>query len=130
MTITTTLDVSTGHLRTSDRKLLEGYLHNGEKFPGQTLIVRPYPYGWMVITSGWDLTRDADDGFEVRAQAARDEGFSEEFINLMRRAVEQKTVQLQFDRDGDPEPGFPIFDWENGDTMSMPEDDETPRPAI
>lgn len=129
MAIMKLLDLSTGHLRTSDRKLLEGYTGHGKE-GDQTLIVRPYEYGWQVSTSGWNY-KDADDGFEVRAKAARDEGFSEEFINLMRKGVESDTVMLQFDRDAEPEPGFPIFDWESNDAMSMPDEDETtPSPSV
>jgi len=109
------LDISTGNMKSTDAKILEGYRVDpqGRKRPkGGTLIVDPIGnWGWTISTSGW-----GEDTSE-RIQELREEGFSEEFINIMLYAYENDLDGVRFDCDADPEPGFPFFDWESGDTL-------------
>lgn len=113
MPIVKVLDITTGHLKSTDDKLLHQHVGDAGIFHCSAL-----PGGWYVSTAGWN-SPDADDGIEARSAAARAAGFSEEFIALMVSAVERDVHAIQFDRDGTPEPGFVTFDWENEDAIEF-----------
>ena len=105
MPIEKILDLGTCHLTATDARLLGEY--DVERPPSLTLIAYPYEYGWTVSTSGLSDPDMAPD-FEKGAHA---EGFSETFLAILRSAAGMGAVMVRFDRDGDEEPGFPIFEW-------------------
>ena len=100
------LDVTTAHLRRQDREVLDelAAVQNDEGgFPV------PHVYrqecGWY-ISAGVMYGGEDDEA----ANVLRDAGFSEDFIALMAHAQSLDCAIVNFDRDGDVEPGFAVFD--------------------
>lgn len=82
------LSMSTGHITENDAKLLESE---------QGFTVGKYEEGFFIFTNV----------FEMRKQ----EGYSEEFYNLVLLAKELDCRFMNIDRDADYIPGLPTFEW-------------------
>lgn len=105
MPMRTLLDVTTGHLKKQDREALQR-LADGQKTENwPTPHVYEQEFGWY-ISAGVMYGDDVAEGQD----RLREQGFSEEFIALMTYAQENDVTMVNFDADGEPEPGFKIFD--------------------
>jgi len=113
-------DTTPEHLRPHDIALLDELRNEDNTFkPGAPAPIYGFEYGWTVSVSGGAKGSMADEGELARWRAAqlgrfRDAGFSEEFCALVRHAWENGAVMIRFDRDAEPEPGFPLFEFETG----------------
>lgn len=105
----TMLDVTTGHLKKQDREALQRLADSQKTENWPSPHVYEQEYGWY-ISAGVMYGDDVAEGQE----RLREVGFSEEFIALMTYAQENDVAMVNFDADGEPEPGFKIFD-ENTD---------------
>jgi hypothetical protein len=105
MPMRTLLDVTTGHLKKQDREALQRIADSQKAENWPTPHVYEQEYGWY-ISAGVMYGDDIVQGQE----RLRNEGFSEEFIALMTYAQENDVAMVNFDSDGEPEPGFKIFD--------------------
>lgn len=102
------LDVTTAHLRKQDRHAMEalGAAQNPEGgFP--LPHVYEQEFGWYIST-GIMYGDSVEEGEDVLREA----GFSEEFIKLIVHAHSLDCALVNFDRDGELEPGFDVFDEE------------------
>lgn len=102
------LDVTTAHLRRQDREALEA-LSAAQNEDGGFPVPHVYKqeFGWY-ISAGVMYGGEDDEA----ANTLRDAGFSEEFIAMMVHAQTLDCAIVNFDRDGDVEPGFAVFDEE------------------
>ncbi len=112
----TMLDVTTGHLKKQDREALQRLADTQKSENWPVPHVYEQEYGWY-ISAGFMYYDDVAEGQE----RLREEGFSEEFIALMTYAQENDVAMVNFDADGEPEPGFKIFD-ENTDEVVLDDD--------
>lgn len=101
----TMLDVTTGHLKKQDREALQRLADSQKTENWPSPHVYEQEYGWY-ISAGVMYGDDVAEGQE----RLREVGFSEEFIALMTYAQENDVAMVNFDADGEPEPGFKIFD--------------------
>lgn len=136
----TLLDLSTGHLKPQDFKLLGGYRgpnSDGRDWDeGQNLYVTPLTHGWLISTSGAtacpEIGEAADEGARVareeRVAAMREEGFSDEFVAIYVFACENGVADIRFDADANYLPGFPAFDSVTG--ARIEEEDSVPTPGM
>jgi hypothetical protein len=102
------LDVTTAHLRRQDRHVMEALAveQNAEDgFPRPHVYKQEY--GWYIST-GIMYGESVEDG----ENDLREAGFSEEFIKLIVHAHSLDCALVNFDSDGDLEPGFEVFDQE------------------
>lgn len=135
----TLLDLSTGHLKPQDFKLLAEYRgpnSSGRDWDeGQSLYVTPLAHGWLISTSGAtacpQIGELADESARVdredRVAAMREEGFSDEFVAIYVFACENGVADIRFDADASYLPGFPAFDPVTGDRVEE-EEEEQPLP--
>lgn len=99
------LDVSTGNVTPEDWNILSELAAD----EAEPITVVDYEYGYVVgVTSPEFFSR-------VVEERLREKGLSAAFINLMRHASENGAKLLQFDRDADPMPGFPLFESDTED---------------
>ncbi len=105
MPMRTLLDVTTGHLKKQDREALQRLADTQKKENWPSPHVYEQEYGWYIST-GVMYGDDVAEGQEC----LREVGFSEEFIALMTYAQQNDVAMVNFDADGEPEPGFKIFD--------------------
>jgi hypothetical protein len=105
MPMRTLLDVTTGHLKKQDREALQRLADSQKRENWPRPHVYEQEYGWY-ISAGVMYDEDVAEG----QGCLREEGFSEEFIALMTYAQENDIAMINFDADGEPEPGFKIFD--------------------
>lgn len=132
----TLLDLSTGHLKPQDYKILEGYSGPSDsgRDEGQSLHVTPLSHGWLISTAGAmacpQISEMADESARIervsRIAAMRDEGVSDEFVAIYEFACENGVADIRFDADASYLPGFPAFDSETGARV---EEEEEPLPA-
>lgn len=105
MPMRTLLDVTTGHLKKQDREALQRLADAQKTENWPSPHVYEQEYGWH-ISAGVMYGDDIAEGQE----RLREQGFSEDFIALMTYAQENDVAMVTFDADGEPEPGFKIFD--------------------
>lgn len=117
------LTVSTGHLRSQDIEALRRYTGTMEGDRSLALACSPSEHGWMVNTD--ILMSKLDDGEGV--QELKSEGFSDEFVALVRHARDNDAWMLKFDADAAYEPGFPVYQF--GTDNEVYREDET-RPGM
>lgn len=121
MPIRNLLDVTTGHLKKQDREALQHLADTQKTENWPSPHVYEQEYGWYV-SAGVMYGEDDDKEGQERLREA---GFSEEFVALLTYAKENDVAMVNFDADGEPEPGFPLFD-ENTDELL---DDAAATPA-
>lgn len=128
MPIFKALELSTAYMKSTDADILKGYMVDQEEGrfrpEGGNLIVDPIGnYGWT-INLGQIQNKDTEATF---LQALAEEGFSEAFINILKHGAGQGLDAVRFDCDVDDiEPGFPRFNWENGDEVEEDVEDAAP----
>jgi hypothetical protein len=107
MPIQKLLDLSTGHMTLADSKILDDYMNRNPL--DSSLTIYPYEYGYMVSTSS---LADEPANHEPESRL-KSEGFSDAFLAVMQHGLASECAMVRFDIDGEYEPDFPIFDWEN-----------------
>lgn len=111
MSIQNFLDLSTGCMQRSDSELLEYYIdENDNKWSSRdtnncAIRVIGHEYGYWVHVP-----------FELEEQPAIYErlllqGFSEDFINVLKYAYQNTCWWINFDQDADTDNNLPVFDW-------------------
>lgn len=99
--ITTTLEISTGHVTEKDAKLLDT-----EETQKALPLMYTNEYGWMFYSP--DLIANMEDFKEI----CKAQGLSDDFYNLFVYAFVHLNVdRLRLDRDGDVHPGLPEWEW-------------------
>lgn len=106
MPMRTMLDVTTGHLKKQDREALQRLADSQKSEDWPTPHVYEQEYGWYISAGVMYGNDSVSDGQEELREA----GFSDEFIALMTYAYENDVAIVNFDADGEPEPGFKLFD--------------------
>lgn len=117
MPLMTYLELNTAHMRSTDNDLLESFFDseavdhtNGGRPAHKSVIVdRVGGHGFYIDAGVWN----SDGG--KRAERALREGFSQEFIDIMKRADDLGLHFVRFDADGDIDGDYPHFDWEDND---------------
>jgi hypothetical protein len=99
------LDVTTGHLKKQDREALQHLADIQKTQEWPIPHVYQQEYGWYISTGVMYGEQPAEGEDHLR-----DVGFSEEFIAMMTYAWKNDIAMINFDADGEPEPGFKIFD--------------------
>src|SRR5690606_30592750 len=107
-----TLEISKAHLRAQDVVALEGYDGDWFEDASQTLKVHHEQEANWISTGALYVTGKDQEDVVARL---KEEGFSDEFINIMTTAVDEDIRMVIFDVDADFEPGFPIFDDKDND---------------
>lgn len=93
------LDLSTEHMTPGDWDLLSEMAADD----AEPLTVVDYEYGYVVSVCGSEF-------FErVVAGKLEEKGLSHAFVDLMRYASRNGATVIQFDRDAEHLPGFPVF---------------------
>jgi len=115
------LDISTGHLRKQDIEALERYTGNLEADGNLKLNASPQQYGWIVSTGVFYHGGSKDEDVHVIEQL-KQEGFSDEFIALLKHARDNAAAIIRFDRDASCEPGFPVFEYGTDERVDVDED--------
>ncbi len=104
---TKVLDVSISHITALDNDVLHDHVGDDDDFP---VVVLDYRYGYLI--SAWHYS-DSVDPYEIAEFEKNflEEGFSKEFLALLKLAGEAGCLWLQLDHDGVPVPGLQEFSW-------------------
>lgn len=102
--ITKNFDCSTGHITVQDNKLLK----KSVKDPESPVIVYEYREGYFVFVSeDWkDGMGGQDEASNIKAY-----GFSDAFVDLLRRTASLECKYLQLDGDAMEYEDLPTFEW-------------------
>jgi hypothetical protein len=93
------LDISTGHLTEQDNNLLQADADNNPG-PNTPVAAYKYEYGYFVYV-----------GEEAEDQTIKEYGYSDSFINILKKARELKCKYVQYDSDGIQYEDIPFYNW-------------------
>jgi hypothetical protein len=94
------LDCSTKHITLDDARMMDDEPAGSAPFPCLGVL----NHGYLLWVPG--LAE-----FEEQAQSARESGFSDAFVALLKYASSLGVERVQLDSDGDELDGLPSFDW-------------------
>lgn len=104
------LVVSTSHITEQDAQLLgerSGPCDPPDEHPSYYIIPAADEYGFWLWAG--DVTDEGE--CEIRCRTAEDEGYSMEFIAVLRLAQRERCTHLRLDSDGPVYPNLATCDW-------------------